>query len=210
MRFVLCFAVFAASFAITFAACSAVTPESVVMPPEVWLVQTQEGGSGSATLLKVVGDQIWFLTAAHVLPVVSVGGLQVDLQIAHQDYDIAILRARTGVPGLYSEPSIRPPPLSHEPVSCLGWHQGEFLMLTTGHTAVSRRPTTTCYTTSGCSGGAVFDRHDNLIGIINSVSVQILPTLRGDSYAMVLNGISHYTPVVNVLPWAAEQISAQQ
>lgn len=182
-------------------------------PPEVWLTNSSldpesgENTTGSATLIAVQGDQLWFLTAKHVIPVATVGGLPVNMVLVHPILDIALLRAKTEVPGEFFPSVIGSPPGALQRVYSMGWHQGRFLMLTEGYTAVGEKPTTSCFITHGCSGGAVFNEKNHLIGIINSIAVRVMPTMMGDKYAVPLTSISHYTPINLFINWMNERIS---
>lgn len=116
---------------------------------------TEAGGQGSGVVI-VDG---WVLTAQHLGPVV--GELE---RHDHPDLDLSLIR----LPGLTGRVEFGPVPQFDDPLTALGWHDGDWLVRTAGF-AGQAPGVMSCPVIPGCSGGAVLDSEGRLIGIVESV-----------------------------------------
>lgn len=120
------------------------------------------GGSGSGV---VIADD-WILTAKHVLPVTTAGGFLCGPGIPHPTLDLALIFCLGVKPhGLeISLDAVQP----FERIYAYGWHVGDFLMKTEGYQGVARN-IASAPAIYGCSGGAVTNSDNELVGIITDV-----------------------------------------
>ena len=129
--------------------------------PNVLLLKGSRGMSSGV----VIADG-WILTAGHVLPVATAGGLECGPAIPHPTLDLALIPC----PGAKAY-GLRPAtklPWTYDRVSAYGWHKGEYLMKTAGYQA-KQRGWMSAASIHGCSGGAVVNARGELVGILVQV-----------------------------------------
>ncbi len=105
----------------------------------------------------------WVLTAAHVLPAHTIGGLASGEEIVHPTLDLALVRC----------PGVDPRGLViaqeglkvFDLLSAYGWHTGRWVMKTDGYQAGAAGQMS-AQVIFGCSGGAVVNDRGELVGII--------------------------------------------
>ena len=155
--------------------------------PDVLLMQSLDGrGSGVAIAPG------WVLTAAHI----GLAGA-----VDHPTLDLALV-CHSGAAGSVE---FGPAPEFGAPLRAIGWHEGEYLLMTVG-TQGHEREMMSCQILPGCSGGAVIDAEGRLVGIVEGVYAHHV--LSGPRVVqLAVPHLAWYTPLTpEVLAWIQETI----
>lgn len=124
---------------------------------------TGPGGSLGSGI--VIADG-WVLTAKHLLPTVTVGGLPHGEVIEHPTLDLVLISC----PGMDPRGLViaQEGPKVYDRLFTYGWHMGKRLMKTEGFQGKTKGHMSAPII-FGCSGGAVVNDRGELVGIIRSV-----------------------------------------
>jgi S1-C subfamily serine protease len=148
--------------------------------PSVSLIETASA-RGSAVPIRIQDGKTYFLTAKHViahlidgiddeaeLETATVRGAPILKIWAHDDLDIALIVADVqllGI-GIFADEM----PTYPQPLYAIGWHLGRDLLMTEGR-AGGKLGSMSCPVIFGASGGAVLNKHAQLVGIIVTVGM---------------------------------------
>lgn len=170
----------------------AVEPPNVLLIREGWPPVGRGNGSG------VVIQPGWVLTAAHMVPLTSAGGLRVTGVFRHPTLDLALLRV-PGAPynGLKAATEV---PKLYDRLYVYGWHLGFRYLKTQGFQG--HPGFLSADVVFGVSGGAVINTRGRLVGIITAVGW--IPEPRDE----LVFHIAGYVPLTeSVLRWIRKTIS---
>lgn len=163
-----------------------------VSMPECWKVEGP-GTFGSAVPIVQSQKKLWLLTAKHNLPVFLAGGLSVIDQIAHPKLDVALISVE-------GTAKVLPPLATKRPflaarLYASGWQLGALLI--TGGYQGGKLGRMSCPLYYGASGGPVWNKHGQLVGINSRVARA--RDSSGDLY--LIPHVSVYTPVIDLADW---------
>lgn len=144
-------------------------------------------GPGWSMGSSVVIADGWVLTAKHVLPALTVGGLANGEAIPHPTLDLALIHC----PGMDPRGLViaQEGPKVYDRLYAYGWHAGQRLLRTEGFQGKSTGHMS-APVIFGCSGGAVVNDRGELVGII--VGMLSRKVQGGDGW-YALPHISRYT-----------------
>lgn len=150
------------------------------------------GGSASAVPLWNSEGYAWYVTCAHCLPVAAVDGQVVMFSWKHPTLDLALLKVRGDV--VVGSVLAQESPKFGDRLTALGHGLGKFLQLTDGRAGYTPGDMT-CPIIYGCSGGAVLNAHNELVGIIRRFQVLTSP------WGAPVTHISYYVPLRGLENW---------
>ena len=148
----------------------------------------------------------WALTAKHVLPVVEADKIgQVLKVIAHPTLDLALVQIAE-LKGTVK--FARRMPRFGDKLNAIGWHLGAEKLWTEGR--AGRFGKMSCEVMPGCSGGAVFNDQNELVGIIKNVYMQaVIDRMMGrrTQFGTHVPHMAGYTPITkDVRTWIRESL----